>query len=221
MELTSAAKKIREPQRKYHIPRQFQDYLTIFLFLAPAFALFIVFLVYPIVQSAYYSMFNWKGFGPAVDFVGLDNFRRILTDKIFMKAVGNAILIVAFSLTIQLPLSLGLAIMVGRDLPGRAFFRAALFMPYVLSEVITAIIWLGLFNPDPQRGFIKTYRLPGESQHRHGVYLCGPDLEIFWITHVVVPGWFAKYSEGNRRGCPDRWCKQVAAHQKYHHPPSE
>jgi raffinose/stachyose/melibiose transport system permease protein len=154
MELTSAAKKIREPQRKYHIPRQFQDYLTIFLFLAPAFALFIVFLVYPIVQSAYYSMFNWKGFGPAVDFVGLDNFRRILTDKIFMKAVGNAILIVAFSLTIQLPLSLGLAIMVGRDLPGRAFFRAALFMPYVLSEVITAIIWLGLFNPDPQRGFI-------------------------------------------------------------------
>jgi raffinose/stachyose/melibiose transport system permease protein len=154
MELTSADKKIREPQRKYHLPRQFQDNLTIFLFLAPAFALFLIFLVYPIVQSAYYSMFNWKGFGSADDFVGLDNFRRILTDKIFMKAVINAILIVAFSLTIQLPLALGLAIMVGRDLPGRAFFRAALFMPYVLSEVITAIIWLGLFNPDPQRGFI-------------------------------------------------------------------
>jgi len=44
--------------------------------------------------------------------------------------------------------------MVGRDLPGRAFFRAIFFLPYVLSEVITAIIWLGLFNPDPDRGFI-------------------------------------------------------------------
>lgn len=154
MELTSADRKITGPGQKPRFSRQFQDNLTIFLFLAPAFILFTIFLVYPIIQSVYYSMFNWKGFGPAVDFVGLDNFRRILTDKIFMKAVGNAVLIVAFSLGIQLPLSLGLAIMVGRDLPGRAFFRAALFMPYVLSEVITAIIWLGLFNPDPQRGFI-------------------------------------------------------------------
>jgi raffinose/stachyose/melibiose transport system permease protein len=43
---------------------------------------------------------------------------------------------------------------VGRDLPGRAFFRTIFFLPYVLSEVITAIIWLGLFNPDPDRGFL-------------------------------------------------------------------
>ena len=58
------------------------------------------------------------------------------------------------SLAIQLPLSLGLAIMVGRDLPGRAFFRTIFFMPYVLSEVITAIIWMSLFSPDPERGLI-------------------------------------------------------------------
>ena len=154
MELTSANRKIMKSNRPPHTSRRFQDYLTIFLFLTPAFVLFLIFLVYPIIQSAYYSLFNWKGFGAAVDFVGLDNFKGILTDRVFMKAVGNALLIVVFSLSIQLPLSLGLAIMVGRDLPGRAFFRAALFMPYVLSEVITAIIWLGLFNPDPQRGFI-------------------------------------------------------------------
>ena len=154
MELTSANRKIMKSNRPPHTSRRFQDYLTIFLFLTPAFVLFLIFLVYPIIQSVYYSLFSWKGFGAAVDFVGLDNFKGILTDRVFMKAVGNALLIVVFSLSIQLPLSLGLAIMVGRDLPGRAFFRAALFMPYVLSEVITAIIWLGLFNPDPQRGFI-------------------------------------------------------------------
>jgi raffinose/stachyose/melibiose transport system permease protein len=44
--------------------------------------------------------------------------------------------------------------MVGRDLPGRAFFRVIFFMPYVLSEVITAIIWMSMFSPDPERGFI-------------------------------------------------------------------
>ena len=140
--------------RNYRSTRKFQDNLTIALFLIPAFVLFLVFIVYPILRSVYYSLFDWNGLGPAVNFIGLDNFKRILTDKIFMKAVQNGFLIVVLSLTIQLPLSLALAIMVGRDLPGRAFFRAVFFMPYVISEVITAIIWLGLLNPDPERGFI-------------------------------------------------------------------
>ena len=92
--------------------------------------------------------------GPATVFVGLNNFKQILTDHVFMKAVWNCLLIVILSLAIQLPLALMLAIMVGRDLPGRAFFRAIFFMPYVLSEVITAIIWMGLLSPDPERGLI-------------------------------------------------------------------
>ena len=130
------------------------DTTTIILFLLPAFVLFLLFLVYPIARSIYYSTFDWNGLGPAVDFVGLDNFRQILTDTVFMTAVWNCLLIVVLSLIVQLPFSLALAIMVGRDLPGRAFFRAVFFMPYVLSEVITGIIWVSLFNPDPQQGLI-------------------------------------------------------------------
>jgi raffinose/stachyose/melibiose transport system permease protein len=145
---------IMKSERNSRSPRKAQDNLTIALFLAPAFALFLVFLVYPIFRSLYYSLFNWNGLGPAVDFVGLDNFKQILTDTIFLRAVGDGILIVVLSLAIQLPFSLALAIMVGRDLPGRAFFRTIFFMPYVLSEVITAIIWMGLLSPDPSQGLI-------------------------------------------------------------------
>jgi raffinose/stachyose/melibiose transport system permease protein len=136
--------------------RRTQDYITIALFLLPAFVLFLVFIVYPIIRSSYYSFFTWNGLNPAKDFVGIKNFESILADKIFLKAVKNGLLIVTLSLTLQLPLSLVLAILVGRDLPGRGFFRAIFFMPYVLSEVITAIIWLGLMNPDPDRGFINS-----------------------------------------------------------------
>jgi raffinose/stachyose/melibiose transport system permease protein len=145
---------IMKSERESGSPRRIQDNLTIALFLAPAVILFLVFLVYPIFRSIYYSTFNWNGLGPAVDFVGFDNFKQILTDKVFMKAVGDAFLIVILSLAIQLPFSLALAIMVGRDLPGRAFFRTIFFMPYVLSEVITAIIWMSLFSADPERGLI-------------------------------------------------------------------
>ncbi len=135
-------------------PHRATDSFTIVLFLLPAFVLFTLFVVYPILRSVYFSQFNWNGLGPAVKYVGLDNFKRILTDKIFMTAMKNGLLIVVLSLTLQLPLSLALAIMVGRDLPGRVFFRTVFFMPYVLSEVITGIIWLGLFNAAPERGFI-------------------------------------------------------------------
>jgi len=135
-------------------PRRLQDNLTIALFLLPAIVLFLLFVVYPIAQSIYYSLFNWKGFGPAVDFVGLKNFKNILSDKVFLTALRNGFLIIVFSLVFQLPLSLGLAVLVGRDLPGRVFFRTVFFMPYVLSEVITAIMWLFLYNPDPERGLI-------------------------------------------------------------------
>jgi raffinose/stachyose/melibiose transport system permease protein len=147
-------RKVIESDRNSRPSHKVQDNITIVLFLAPAIILFLIFLVYPIFRSVYFSMFDWNGLGPAVDFVGLDNFKGILTDKIFLKAVGNGILIVVLSLAIQLPFSLALAIMVGRDLPGRAFFRTIFFMPYVLSEVITAIIWLSLLSADPERGLI-------------------------------------------------------------------
>jgi raffinose/stachyose/melibiose transport system permease protein len=141
-------------QQRVSSPRRVQDYLTIFLFLLPAFVLFLLFIIYPIFRAIYFSLFNWNGMGPATVFVGLNNFKQILTDHVFIKAVTNCILIVVLSLTLQLPFALMLAIMVGRDLPGRAFFRVIFFLPYVLSEVITAIIWMGLFSPDPERGFI-------------------------------------------------------------------
>ena len=144
---------VKWPQR-INTPRRVQDYLTIFLFLLPAFVLFLLFIIYPIFRAVYYSLFNWNGLGPATVFVGLNNFKQILTDQVFIKAVMNCLLIVILSITIQLPLALMLAIMVGRDLPGRAFFRAIFFLPYVISEVIAAIIWMSLLNPDPERGLI-------------------------------------------------------------------
>jgi len=140
--------------KKTRSTRRLQGRMTIVLFLLPALALFLIFLVYPIFQSVYYSLFNWKGFGPAVDFVGLDNFKRILTDQIFLKSVGHGLLIVVLSLSIQLPLALALALMMGRSLRGRAFFRTIFFMPYILSEVITGIMWMILYNPNPNRGFV-------------------------------------------------------------------
>jgi raffinose/stachyose/melibiose transport system permease protein len=169
-------------------PRNLRDNLIIFLFLLPAIILFLLFVVYPILQSIYYSLFNWKGFGPAVDFVGLENFKNILTDKVFMIALRNGFLIIALSLFVQLPLSLVLAILVGRDLPGRVIFRTIFFLPYVLSEVIAALMWLFILNPDPDRGFVNAVIMffGGESQ----AWLGNTDLVLLSIFAALTWKYF-------------------------------
>ena len=169
-------------------PRRFQDNLVIFLFLLPAIVLFFLFVIYPIFQSIYYSLFNWKGFGPAVDFVGLDNFKNILKDRVFMIALRNGFLIIALSLFAQLPLSLALAVLVGRDLPGRVIFRTIFFLPYVLSEVIAALMWLFILNPDPERGFINAVIVffGGESQ----AWLGNTDLVLLAIFAALTWKYF-------------------------------
>jgi raffinose/stachyose/melibiose transport system permease protein len=145
---------ILERRRIATPPRRLQDSLLIALFLLPALILFLLFVIYPIFRSIYFSLFDWNGLGPAVDFVGLQNFKNILTDKVFLRALRNVFWIVAFSLGLQLPLALALAVMVGRSLPGRGIFRTIFFLPYVLSEVNVAIMWMLLYNPDPDRGLL-------------------------------------------------------------------
>lgn len=130
------------------------DRIVLISFLLPAVILFTVFLAYPILKSIYFSFFDWAGFGPATDFVSINNFKRIFADPVFIKALLNGLVIIGLSLVVQLPFSLTLAMLVGRSLRGRAFFRTIFFLPYVLSEVITSAIWLILFNPMPDRGFL-------------------------------------------------------------------
>ena len=135
-------------------PHRFQDRLVIALFLLPAIVVFLLFVIYPIFRSVYFSTFDWNGLGAAVKNVGMGNYKKILGDQVFLKSVSNVILIIVLSLGIQLPLAMFLAVLVGRDLPGRNVFRTIFFLPYVLSEVNVAIMWTLLYNANPHRGFL-------------------------------------------------------------------
>ncbi|PJF42255.1 MAG: sugar ABC transporter permease [Chloroflexota bacterium] len=129
--------------------RTLSKWLTIGLLVAPGMIVFLTFLLIPIAQSSYYSLFKWNGFGPPTNFRGLDNYVDLLSDGVFLRSIGNSLILMTSSLLLQLPLALGLALLVGRgQLVGRHIFRAILFIPYVFSEVITALIWLYVLHPN-------------------------------------------------------------------------
>ena len=121
---------------------------TIVLFLLPALALYVLFVLFPIIQAAHYSLFKWNGLQPLTDFVGLKNYQVALSNGGFQSAVGNNVLIVVLSLAIQIPFSLSLAVLLNRRFPGRAIFRLIFFLPYVLSEAITGIVFSLMLRPE-------------------------------------------------------------------------
>ncbi len=128
--------------------------LTALLFLLPGLAIFLVFVVTPIFLSARYSLFDWNGLGGLTDFVGLGNYRKLLNDPFFWQSVRNNGFVVIWSLVTQLPLAVGLAILLTGRLKGSAFFRTVYFAPMVLSEVVVAVIWSWIYNP--QFGMLNT-----------------------------------------------------------------
>jgi len=126
--------------------------LVIFMVL-PGMVLFFLFVLIPIFQSVVFSLYKWNGFGPPEIFWELKNFEQLFKHKAFHAALWHTLAFVALSLSIQLPLAMGLALLVGRGkLPGRRVFRLMLFVPYVFSEIITAIIWRYVL--DPKSGLI-------------------------------------------------------------------
>ena len=121
---------------------------TIALFLAPALALYLLLVVAPVVQAIYYSGFRWSGLGSLDDFVGLENFKRAFSDDVFVGALKHNAIIVLLSLFVQLPFALAAAMIVSARLRGRALLRVLFFAPFVLSEVVTGVIWTLMLQPN-------------------------------------------------------------------------
>ncbi len=122
---------------------------VIFLLVFPGFLVFFFAVLYPIFKSVYYGMTDWKGIGEFT-FVGMDNFIKVLTDdKVFRQSLLHAGILALMTVGLQHPLAMFFAIAV--DKIGKrweAFFRAVFFIPCVISIVVIARMWVGLFNAE-------------------------------------------------------------------------
>lgn len=118
------------------------------LFVLPALLIFVGFVLFPLILSGIYSLFEYDGIG-TMKFLGLQNYIEMFTkDKHFPKAFVNSFLLVAASLFIQLPISLILALVLARGVKGEKFFRTVYFVPVVISSMVIGQLWMKIFNSD-------------------------------------------------------------------------
>jgi raffinose/stachyose/melibiose transport system permease protein len=158
------------------------------LFVLPCLLIYVGLVFVPIVVSFYTGMLDWNGIGADSKFIGLANFGSMFTnDPTFWHSVRNTFLLAGFSMAIQLPIALFVAILLSRYVRRPNFLVTSYFLPVILSVVIIGQLWKTIYNPASMGGMINQVLIKlGLESWTHS-WLTEPKIAIFSV--IVVGLW--------------------------------
>jgi ABC-type sugar transport system permease subunit len=133
-----------------------RDAITGYLFISPAFLLFLIFIAGPLMGAIALSLFQWDLLTPA-QFSGLGNYKLLFSDPVVGQAILNTFVFTFWSIVLHIGLGLLLALAVNRAMPAplKYFLRTVYFFPLLMSWASVALMWK--FALDPSFGFINYY----------------------------------------------------------------
>lgn len=153
------------------------------LFLAVPLAIYLLWVIGPMLYTFYLSLTNWDGLSKPA-FIGLKNFQRLFKDPVFFVSLKNNFIWILFFITIPVVLGLMLAVALNKDIVGSKAFKALFYSPMVLSLVVCGIIWSWLYNPT--QGLINAVlRAIGLEQFAHG-WLSDPKYALGAVIMVAI-----------------------------------
>jgi putative chitobiose transport system permease protein len=154
--------------------------LTPYLFLAPALLVLGIFFFWPLAHAVHLSFTDYQ-LGGAAHWIGLRHYARLWEDPLFWQATGQTFLFLLGVVPPLVGLSLVLAVVVNRAVPGIRFFRAAYYLPVVVSMVVVGIAWRWLYAEQGLlNGMLESVGLPSVG------WLTSPDLAIWAVMAVTV-----------------------------------
>ena len=121
-----------------------------YLYILPAFAVFACFVLYPLGEALWFSLWEWNGLpnSPAT-WVGVDNYTDVFTDEELRSAFVHALILLVFYAVLPILIGLLLAgVMARAQVRGLAFFRTILFLPQVIAMVVVAVMWKMIYDPE-------------------------------------------------------------------------
>ena len=133
-----------------------------YLYILPAYVVFTLFLLVPLVRAGVLSLYEWNGLTLG-RWVGLDNYRAVVADQGLRSAFGHAMVLVVFYAVIPVCVALALvATMTRARVRGLGFYRTVLFLPQVVAMVVVAVTWRQIYAPDgPLNQLLRAVGLDG------------------------------------------------------------
>lgn len=119
-----------------------------YLFIAPAFLVFLIFFIQPIVYMIYLSIHDWNFISPDKSFVGLANFKALLADPMFLQVIKNTFVYTFFTVLISISIALFLSVWLNRQGRLYSFVQGAVFTPHIISLVSIAMLWMWIMDAD-------------------------------------------------------------------------
>jgi multiple sugar transport system permease protein/raffinose/stachyose/melibiose transport system permease protein len=165
------------------------NWLSCFSFVAPALLFYCVFVIIPIIGTVNISLHQWNGAAPQMTFVGFQNYKKLITDAIFYRALKNNIIWICVTIFVPVFMGLILATLISRPyVKGKLLYRMTYFMPCVVSLVAVGIVWGWIYNPvfGILRRFLISIRFPNAANID---FLGDPNLVIWFL--VLAGSWTA------------------------------
>ena len=130
-------------------PRRRRRSRIAYLYVAPAFVVFAVFLGVPFLQTFQYSFYNWDGLSVAT-WAGIANYLSVFSDPELRGAFGHALVLMVFYAALPVAIALFLTALISRanQLKGMGVYRTVLFLPQVIASVVVATIWVSIYSTD-------------------------------------------------------------------------
>ena len=116
------------------------------LFASPFLLGFLIFTVYPILASFFFSLCDYNAFNAPIFNYG-KNYRELFRDDLFLKACWNTLIFTVFSVPITMFVALALALLLNLKVRGQAFYRTLFFLPSIVPVVASSVLWIWVFNP--------------------------------------------------------------------------
>lgn len=126
--------------------KYWKETLEAYCYLLPAFVILGMFSFYPVVKSIYMSFFDWSLLRETQYFVGIENYQKILNDKVFMTAITNTVRYVIGYVPFSIGLALIVAVLLNSKIRFRGALRLAYFLPWVTSSVAISMVWRWIYN---------------------------------------------------------------------------
>ena len=118
-----------------------------YLMVSPYIIFFLLFVGYPLMFSLVLVFHKWNIIGP-MRFIGFGNFGQLLHDALFWKSLGNTLIFLVIHIPLQIIIALVIANILNQRIAARGFFRAAFFLPVVVSGVVVTILWQQLYSQE-------------------------------------------------------------------------
>lgn len=157
------------------------DYFWAYVMIAPTILGLLIFYLWPIVQTIYFSFTEWGAFG-TYEWIGIENYKKMLTDENLVKSFKNTLIYTILTVPVGIFISIIVAVLLNQNIKGKSIYRTLYFLPVITMPAAIAMVWKWLYNSEfgLLNYALSSFGIKGPS------WVTDPDIALYSVVIVAI-----------------------------------